>query len=114
MNGAEGSPILYARVRDIIGPNAHYIDQSGTYVQKSDQDYAAGAVEQERERLEQLQREAFGDEWEPDEREKKFWRLLCGLGSHDLSLMCVSPLSSFCFGCFCEFGYTVERNHEST
>lgn len=80
--------ILYARVRDILGPNAHFVSQSGTFPEKfSDfrpedtQDKTARATEQVQTALEQeigVPVSALST---------RMWRVLGGLGSHDLSLM---------------------------
>jgi predicted dehydrogenase len=78
----ELGPITYARVHDIIGQNRLIIDQTSTVVRPDDipQDamadrWARGAT---------LVGEALGDV--PAELAGAY-RLLCGLGSHDLSAM---------------------------
>ncbi|KAH7034770.1 NAD binding Rossmann fold oxidoreductase [Microdochium trichocladiopsis] len=80
--------ILYARVRDIIGPNSTFVAQSATFPRKFT-DLSAGdvadknarALEQVRTALEAECGVAVTDE------STRMWRVLGGLGSHDLSLM---------------------------
>ena len=75
--------VVYARVRDIIGPNAFFVNQSGTNPQRfTDFPEAAGIDKQER--AKKLVTEAIG---EVDEKIAGMYRLLGGLGSHDLSVM---------------------------
>ncbi|KAF6836698.1 oxidoreductase [Colletotrichum plurivorum] len=80
--------IQYARVRDIIGPNATFVDQSGTFPQKfsdySDAD-TKGRLKREEDMLDQALAKEFGV---PVTSESKLMlRLLGGLGTHDLSAM---------------------------
>lgn len=77
--------ILYARSRDIIGPNSHFVGQSGTFpVQNAD--FPIGSGEQRDKLVKELLDEAFeGREVTPEMQ--KYCRFLGGLGSHDLSLM---------------------------
>lgn len=77
--------ILYARVRDFSGPNARFVDQSGTF-QVRNADYPPAASEERDQRLAALFAEAFPDQ-EITEEKKKFCRFLGSLGSHDISLM---------------------------
>ncbi|KAJ5157342.1 myo-inositol 2-dehydrogenase [Penicillium canariense] len=77
--------ILYARVRDFSGPNAQFVNQSGTF-QVKNTDYPAGAAEERNARLEALYAEAFPNQDITDEK-RKFCRFLGSLGSHDISLM---------------------------
>jgi predicted dehydrogenase len=77
--------ILYARVRDFSGPNAQFVNQSGTFQVKGS-DYPAAAAEERNIRLEALFAEAFPNEDITDEK-RKFCRFLGSLGSHDISLM---------------------------
>ncbi|MCJ1405123.1 hypothetical protein MMC11_008349 [Xylographa trunciseda] len=77
--------ILYARVRDIIGPNAYFVGQSGTEPVRL-ADFPAGADAERRERVGALVQEAWqGREVTPERM--AYTRFLGGLGSHDLSLM---------------------------
>ena len=74
--------IVYARVRDIIGPNILMIEQSSTVFRPDD--LPPEAMRDRRERAQRLVREAIGDA--PQELVGAY-RLLCGLSSHDLSAM---------------------------
>jgi predicted dehydrogenase len=74
--------IRYARVRDIIGANRLIIEQSS--VVHYPQDIPAQAKEERTERARELVREAIGDA--PQELVGAY-RLLTGLGCHDLSAM---------------------------
>ncbi len=75
-------PINYARVHDIIGRNQLMIDQTAR-VERPD-DIPRQAMEERWSRGRSLVREALGDV--PDDLASTY-RLLCGLGSHDLSAM---------------------------
>ena len=75
-------PIRYARVHDIIGENRLIIDQTAA-VDRPD-DIPTEAMEARWARGSALVREALGDV--PEELGGAY-RLLCGLGSHDLSAM---------------------------
>src|SRR5271156_3827850 len=77
--------ILYARSRDIIGPNSHFVDQSGTFPVRST-DFPPEAGKRRSDKLDSLFMEAFdGQEITP--AKQLYCRFLGGLGSHDLSLM---------------------------
>jgi hypothetical protein len=77
--------ILYARSRDIIGPNSHFISQSGTFPVRST-DFPPEAGKKRTDVLDILFTEAFdGQEITPVKQ--LYCRFLGGLGSHDLSLM---------------------------
>ncbi|KAH6692490.1 hypothetical protein F5X68DRAFT_259142 [Plectosphaerella plurivora] len=80
--------ILYARVRDIIGPNSSFVDQSGTFPVKftdfRPEDSADKAARNKKLVATALQE--CGDIPVTDETTLT-WRILGGLGSHDLSLM---------------------------
>ncbi|KAH7399864.1 hypothetical protein BKA64DRAFT_599315 [Cadophora sp. MPI-SDFR-AT-0126] len=80
--------ILYARVRDIIGPNRTFVDQSGTFPKKFS-DFAAADTDDLLRRNAELLTQAVEIECgvEPTDETKQFWRVLGGLGSHDLSAM---------------------------
>ncbi|KAK5797748.1 hypothetical protein VI817_004039 [Penicillium citrinum] len=77
--------ILYARVRDFSGPNANFVDQSGTF-QVKNSDYPTSSTEERNKRLDALFKEAFPNQEITDEK-KKYCRFLGSLGSHDISLM---------------------------
>jgi predicted dehydrogenase len=74
--------ITYARVHDIIGKNRLIIDQTST-VDRPD-DLTSQLMEERWNRGRTLVHDALGDV--PDELASTY-RLLCGLGSHDLSAM---------------------------
>lgn len=74
--------ILYARVRDIIGPNRMMIDQSSVVLRPND--IPEHLAEDRMARAARLVKEAIGDA-PPDIIAA--YRLLLGLGSHDLSAM---------------------------
>ena len=75
-------PINYARVHDIIGRNQLMIDPTARVIRPTD--ISATAMQDRRSRGAALVREALGDV--PDVLGGTY-RLLCGLGSHDLSAM---------------------------
>jgi predicted dehydrogenase len=77
--------ILYARVRDFSGPNAQFVNQSGTFQVKGT-DFPAGAARERNEKLQGLFEEAFPGQEVTDEK-RKACRFLGSLGSHDISLM---------------------------
>jgi predicted dehydrogenase len=74
--------ILYARVRDIIGPNRYFIDQAVHVVRPTD--FPAAALEDRAARWTRSVVEAIGDV--PDDL-RVLYRTLLGLSSHDLSVM---------------------------
>jgi predicted dehydrogenase len=74
--------VNYARVHDIIGRNQLMIDQTSHVVRPDDIPQAA--LEERWSRGSELVREALGD---VDPVLGGTYRLLCGLGSHDLSAM---------------------------
>lgn len=81
------SQIQYARVRDIIGPNATFVAQSGTFPRRFD-DYAL----EDTQALKDLDRKAVDDALStygvPVNDETRFMLgTIAGLGSHDLSAM---------------------------
>jgi predicted dehydrogenase len=76
--------ILYARSRDIIGPNSHFVGQSGTFPAKFT-DFPPGATKTRTDILDMLFMEAFDGQVTPIKQ--AYCRFLGGLGSHDLSLM---------------------------
>ncbi|KAF4990307.1 hypothetical protein FDECE_14450 [Fusarium decemcellulare] len=77
--------ILYARVRDFSGPNAQFVNQSGTFQVKGT-DFPADATEERNVRLENLFKETFAGQEVTDEK-RKACRFLGSLASHDISLM---------------------------
>jgi predicted dehydrogenase len=77
--------ILYARVRDFSGPNAQFVNQSGTFQIKGT-DFPTGAARERNEKLQKLFEEAFPGQEITDEK-RKACRFLGSLGSHDISLM---------------------------
>ncbi|RAO73750.1 uncharacterized protein BHQ10_009762 [Talaromyces amestolkiae] len=80
--------ILYARVRDMSGPNAFFVNQSGTFQVRPDPRDIPASAGQERDRLlAELYREAFPGTDNVTDEMKKYCRFLGSLGSHDLSLM---------------------------
>ena len=78
--------VLYARSRGIVGPNAYFVNQSGTFPFKNPDDISSGASARRENLLSELLREAFDGDT-VDEEDIKFCRHLGSLGSHDLSLM---------------------------
>ncbi|KAH7174156.1 oxidoreductase, partial [Fusarium flagelliforme] len=81
--------ILYARVRDIIGPNSYFVDQSGTYPKKFT-DFFNADIRDKDARTEDMMKTALQDECggvPVTPETARMWRLFGGLGSHDLSLM---------------------------
>lgn len=79
--------ILYARVRDIIGPNAAFVAQSGTFPRRFD-DYAPDVLEEKAARGKEMVEQGLSEAGvEASEANSQMWRLLGGLGSHDLSAM---------------------------
>ncbi|RVX70674.1 hypothetical protein B0A52_05324 [Exophiala mesophila] len=80
--------ILYARVRDIIGPNSHFVSQSGTFP-KVFTDFSPEAIAEKKAKADDIANQALAVECgvPVTSETTKMWRLLCGLGSHDLSAM---------------------------
>jgi len=74
--------INYARVRDIIGQNAQFIEQSSVVLRPKD--IPAEAMQDRAERASRLVKTAIGD---APQNLVSTYRLLCGLSSHDLSAM---------------------------
>lgn len=74
--------INYARVRDIIGQNSQFVDQSSVVVRPKD--IPAWAVQDREARASRLLKEAIGD---ASPQLAAIYRLLSGLSSHDLSAM---------------------------
>ena len=78
--------VLYARSRGIVGPNAYFVNRSGTFPFKNPDDIPSGASAKRGTLLGELLREAFDGDTAYEE-DLKFCRHLGSLGSHDLSLM---------------------------
>ncbi|KAK7207653.1 hypothetical protein BZA70DRAFT_271866 [Myxozyma melibiosi] len=81
--------INYARVRDIIGPNSVFVDQSGTYPKRFS-DFTPEDGEDRTARATDLVHQGVDVETgieNPEPLVQRTWRFLNGLGSHDLSLM---------------------------
>ncbi|KIW94153.1 uncharacterized protein Z519_05469 [Cladophialophora bantiana CBS 173.52] len=81
--------ILYARVRaDIIGPNSHFVAQSGTYP-KVFTDFTSEVLQDRNDKASDVVHQALSVECglPVTPESTRMWRLLCGLGSHDLSAM---------------------------
>ncbi|KAJ5089474.1 myo-inositol 2-dehydrogenase [Penicillium argentinense] len=73
--------ILYARVRDFSGPNAQFVDQSGTF-QVKNSDYPASSTEERNQRLDALFKEAFPNQ-EITEEKKRFPESVDGVSVND-------------------------------
>ena len=78
----ELGPIGYVRVRDIIGPNAFFIDQVQDIL--AFDDLTDAQKQDRRDRAGEQVTEAIGD---ATPEQIACYRMLCGLGSHDLSAM---------------------------
>lgn len=80
--------ITYARIRDIIGLNAFFVDQSGTFSKKFT-DYSAEDSDELKARAQDLVHQGLTQDLgiEVTKENEKMWALLGGLGSHDLSAM---------------------------
>src|SRR2546422_6442561 len=74
--------INYARVRDIIGQNAQFVEQSSVVLRPKD--IPQEAIRDRAERASRLVKAAIGD---APPQLMRMYRLLCGLSSHDLSAM---------------------------
>ncbi len=74
--------INYARVRDIIGQNSQFVEQSSVVLRPKD--IPAEAMQDRAERASRLVKTAIGD---APQILGSTYRLLCGLSSHDLSAM---------------------------
>lgn len=80
--------IKYARVRDIIGPNAYFIGQSGADPQKYFDDISVEAGQDRKTRLAALLEEAWDTPFDKlSTNQMDYCTLLANLGSHGLSLM---------------------------
>src|SRR6266702_4973503 len=74
--------INYVRVRDILGQNAQFVEQSSVVLRPKD--IPAEAMQDRAERASRLVKTAIGD---APQILGSTYRLLCGLSSHDLSAM---------------------------
>ncbi|KAK5059795.1 hypothetical protein LTR84_009678 [Exophiala bonariae] len=80
--------ITYARVRDIIGPNSHFVSQSAMFP-KAFIDFSTEAVDDLKSKQDDIINQALAVECgiPVTPEATKAWRFLGGLGSHDLSAM---------------------------
>jgi predicted dehydrogenase len=86
--GGNISEIQYARVRDIIGPNAAFVDQSGTFPKKFNDFRKEDSEELTAKDQDMTEVALLHDFGVPVNAETKLMlALLGGLGSHDLSAM---------------------------
>ena len=74
--------INYVRVRDIIGQNSQFVEQSSIVLRPND--IPQEAMRDRAERANRLVKAAIGD---VSQQLSRTYRLLCGLSSHDLSAM---------------------------
>ncbi|KAL4771166.1 hypothetical protein BDW60DRAFT_223552 [Aspergillus nidulans var. acristatus] len=81
------SQILYARVRDIIGPNAAFVEQSGTFPKRFD-DYSPEESQALKDKDRSAADEALASFGVPvNDETRRMLMVLGGLGTHDLSAM---------------------------
>ncbi|KAJ2902732.1 uncharacterized protein MKZ38_000158 [Zalerion maritima] len=82
------SKIQYARVRDIIGPNNVFVDQSGTFPKKFS-DFSTADGEDRSRREADIQEQALVKEFGVPNtpQSQRMLRVLGGLSTHDLSAM---------------------------
>ncbi|CAE7096754.1 unnamed protein product [Rhizoctonia solani] len=78
--------IDYARVRDIIGMNKFFVDQSGTFPRRFD-DFSPEFSKDRLQRGQAISEAALGTQRAQDPGSVFTYRLLGSLGSHDLSAM---------------------------
>ncbi|OXG73217.1 hypothetical protein C348_06179 [Cryptococcus neoformans Gb118] len=81
----KSNSIRYVRVRDIIGNNAFFVEQSGTYPILID-DIPDSANLDRTKKAKDIFRQALGEK-AANPKEVMFWNLLNSLASHDLSAM---------------------------
>ena len=84
---AESGPIRHAIVKDIVGPNAFFVAQSGTEPRKFVADVPEDAAKDKAARAQAILQEALGADKAGSPRLGAVYRLLGSLGSHDLSFM---------------------------
>ncbi|KAL3434869.1 hypothetical protein BDV09DRAFT_195408 [Aspergillus tetrazonus] len=81
------SQILYARVRDIIGPNAAFVEQSGTFPKRFD-DYSPEEPQALKDKDRSAADEALASFGVPvNDETRRMLMVLGGLGTHNLSAM---------------------------
>lgn len=82
------SKIQYVRVRDIVGPNAHFVGQSGTFPKKFS-DFKDGDSRALKDQENNINQQALLEEFGiPDNDKSRLMLFILGaLGSHDLSAM---------------------------
>ena len=86
--GGLSSEIQYVRVRDIIGPNSAFVDQSGTFPKKFTDFRKEDSEEMTAKDHEMMEQALKSDYGVPvTAQTKQILALLGGLGSHDLSAM---------------------------
>ncbi|KAL3478321.1 hypothetical protein BJX99DRAFT_256648 [Aspergillus californicus] len=80
--------ITYARVRDIIGPNSTFVEQSGTFPQRFT-DFSSEDSKDRARRETDIDEQALSREFglEVTSQSRRMLRILGGLGTHDLSAM---------------------------
>ncbi|KAF9462294.1 NAD-P-binding protein [Collybia nuda] len=78
--------IQYARVRDIIGYNHLFVEQTGFFPVRF-ADVPDSAIEDRSQRSKTSAEASLGQARASNPTEVATWRLLCSLGSHDLSAM---------------------------
>ncbi|KAH8675206.1 hypothetical protein BGZ61DRAFT_361110 [Ilyonectria robusta] len=80
--------IIYARVRDIIGPNSIPVAQSGTFPEKFN-DFSEADTQDRLSKQEEIFNQALGKEFDVEvtPETKRMLRVLGALGTHDLSAM---------------------------
>lgn len=83
-----GQQILYARVRDIIGPNSYFVDQTGTFP-KAFSDIPKKDIDDLARLNDDIMQQALVTEYgvPRSKTNERMLDLLGGLGSHDLSAM---------------------------
>ena len=82
------SEIQYARVRDIIGPNSLFVNQSGTFPKRFVDFRPEDSEEQAAKDRDMIEEALLSDFKVPvNDETKRMLALLGGLGSHDLSAM---------------------------
>ncbi|KAH7112928.1 hypothetical protein B0J11DRAFT_183741 [Dendryphion nanum] len=79
--------ILYARVRDIIGPNSAFVSQSGTFPKRFSDFRPEDSADMAKRGDEHVRIGLKENGVEVSDVNRRFWRYLGGLGSHDLSAM---------------------------
>jgi predicted dehydrogenase len=83
----EAGPITFARVFDYPGPNSTFVSQSSTNPQPFISDIPKEASEERKSLATRIATSILGEEKSKDARLVTVYRLLGGLGSHDISCM---------------------------